>query len=145
MSINLTKDDLSYGQHVYLNMRTRVRDQSKEALKEVHARQRAVVIDAKSAKPYETPDVLISEEKVLEIRTTLLEDIKAGRFAYHPRMMGSKDFVVEQPQLYACAYDWGGLPYADAAYTDLTNESTPGKPSSVTIEKPNVHYDKGCF
>ena len=51
-TVNITKEDLTYGDHVYLFMRTQRRSMDEEGLKELNKRQDAVVIKNGSSKPY---------------------------------------------------------------------------------------------
>lgn len=77
-SIALTTDNLTYGNYVYLNMRTRKNSLDQAGLDDAHKRQRAALIQAKSSIPYTSPDIVIPVKKMEEIRTVLLDEMKKG-------------------------------------------------------------------
>lgn len=148
-SITLTPDHLTYSHYVYLNMRTRKKSQDEAGLEDAHRRQRAAVIDAKSAIPYSTPDIVIPLEEMEEIRTVLIDDIKRGLLKNTSNMMGTPTNTDPQGHLYATAYGWGGLPIEDAGYLDLVNNTTleNGKslPSKITLKPADLNFEKGGF
>ncbi|SEI87810.1 hypothetical protein SAMN05192553_101662 [Cyclobacterium xiamenense] len=114
-NILLTPDHLTYSPYVYLNMRTCKKSQDNAGLEDAHLRpQRAAVINAKPAIPYATPEIVIPLEKMEEIRTVLIYDIKRGLLKNTSNMMGTPTNTDPQGHLYATAYGWGGLPIDDA-------------------------------
>ncbi|MBE9490659.1 MAG: DUF1254 domain-containing protein [Bacteroidetes bacterium] len=141
----ITLDDLSVGNYVYLNARTQPTSNDEKGLKNAHKQQNALIIKAKSAKPYNAPDDLISDEKMLKIRKALIQDVANGKISDYSKMMGTKDFVNVQGHLYASAYGWGGLPIYDAGYLTVINKVDGKSCSSVTIDAPPVDYKKGGF
>lgn len=147
--ITLTPDHLTYGNYVYLNMRTRKKSQDQEGLEDVHRRQRAAVIQANSATPYTTPDIVIPLEKMEEIRNVLIDDVKRGLLKNTSNIMGTPTNTDPQGHLYATAYGWGGLPIEDAGYLDLVNNTKVenGKclPSKITFKPADLNYGKGGF
>ncbi|MDG3583545.1 DUF1254 domain-containing protein [Galbibacter pacificus] len=148
-SFTVTPDNLTYGTHVYLNMRTRKKTNDKAGLEEVHERQRQAIIDAKSANPYQTPEIVVPLKQTEEIRLALLEDLKKGLLKNTSNIMGTPFNTDPQGHLYATAYGWGGLPLEDAGYLDLVNKSKMenGKPvpSSITFMPPKIDLKRGGF
>ncbi|WP_228780263.1 DUF1254 domain-containing protein [Aquiflexum lacus] len=148
-SITLTPDHLTYSNYVYLNMRTRKKSQDEAGLKDAHRRQLAAVIDAKSAIPYASPEIVIPLEKMEEIRTVLIDDIKRGLLKNTSNMMGTPTNTDPQGHLYATVYGWGGLPIEDAGYLDLVNntklENGKSIPSQITFKPADLNYEKGGF
>ena len=51
-TVKLNKDDVTFGDHIYLFMRTQRRSADEKGLKELNKRQDAVIIKAGSTKPY---------------------------------------------------------------------------------------------
>ena len=148
-SIELTPDHLTYGNYVFLNMRTRKKSLDQEGLDDAHRRQRAATIEAKSAKPYVTPDIVISLNQMEEIRNLLIEDVENGLLKNTSNIMGTPLNTDPQGHLYATAYGWGGLPIEDAGYLDLVNNTKMenGKclPSKITFKPADLNYEKGGF
>ena len=148
-SINLSPDNLTYGNYVYLNMRTRKKSLDQAGLDDAHKRQRAALIQAKSAIPYASPDIVIPLKKMEEIRTVLIDDIKKGLLKNSSNVMGTPTNTDPQGHIYATAYGWGGLPIADAGYLDLVNNTKVenGKclPSKATFKPADLNFDKGGF
>jgi hypothetical protein len=148
-SINLTLDNLTYGNYVYLNMRTRKKSFDQAGLDDAHKRQRAAVIQAKSSTPYTSPDIVIPLKKMEEIRAVLIDDMKKGLLKNTSNVMGTPFNTDPQGHLYATAYGWGGLPIEDAGYLDLVNNTRVenGKclPSKVTFKPADLNYEKGGF
>jgi hypothetical protein len=148
-SINLTPDNLTYGNYVYLNMRTRKKSLDQSGLDDAHKRQRQAIIQAKSSIPYTSPDIVIPLKKMEEIRTVLIDDMKKGLLKNTSDVMGTPYNTDPQGHLYATAYGWGGLPIEDAGYLDLVNNTKVenGKclPSKVTFKPADLNYDKGGF
>ncbi|MDZ7614289.1 MAG: DUF1254 domain-containing protein [Flavobacteriaceae bacterium] len=148
-SITLTPDNLTYGNYVYLNMRTRKKSLDQAGLDDAHKRQRAAIIQAKSSIPYTSPDIVIPLEKMEEIRTVLIDDMKKGLLKNTSNIMGTPTNTDPQGHLYATAYGWGGLPIEDAGYLDLVNNTKVenGKclPSKITFKPADLNFEKGGF
>ncbi|CAN5393698.1 DUF1214 domain-containing protein [soil metagenome] len=148
-SITLSPDNLTYGNYVYLNMRTRKKSLDQAGLDDAHKRQRAALIQAKSAIPYTSPDIVIPVKKMEEIRAVLIDDIKKGLLKNSSNVMGTPTNTDPQGHIYATAYGWGGLPIADAGYLDLVNNTKleNGKclPSKVTFKPADLNFEKGGF
>lgn len=148
-SITVTPDNLTYGDYVYLNMRIRKLPDSEGGLEATRKLQRMATIEAKSAVPYTTPDILIDQAKMEAIRMALIKDVQAGKLPDTSRSQGGPYQTDPQAHLYATAYGWGGLSIQHAAYIPIENrtEISEGKagPSSMTFTPPEIDYDRGGF
>jgi hypothetical protein len=148
-SITLTPDNLTYGNYVYLNMRTRKKSLDQAGLDDAHKRQREAIIQAKSAIPYTSPDIVIPLKKMEEIRTVLIDDMKKGLLKNTSDVMGTPYNTDPQGHIYATAYGWGGLPIEDAGYLDLVNNTKMENgiclPSKITFKPADLNYEKGGF
>ncbi|MEA3433222.1 MAG: DUF1214 domain-containing protein [Campylobacterota bacterium] len=147
--ITVTPDNVTYGNYVYLLMRIRKLPDSKGGLKETLKLQGLANIKAISSVPYKTPDIVVSEDKMIEIRTALIQDVKEGKLPDTSMAIGTPYNTNTQDQLYGTAYGWGGLGIEDAAYQPITNKSKNdnGKslPSSITFTPPEIDYERGGF
>ena len=148
-SITITPDNLTYGNYVYLNMRIRKLSDEKGGIAETLKLQRMASIVANSSVPYETPDIVIDQKKMEQIRMALIKDVQAGRLQDTSKAQGSPFQTNPQDHLYATAYGWGGLSVEHAAYLPITNktEIKDGKavPSSLTFMPPEIDYGRGGF
>ena len=148
-SITITPDNLTYGNYVYLNMRIRKLSDEKGGIAKTLKLQRMASIVANSSVPYETPDIVIDQKKMEQIRMALIKDVQAGRLQDTSKAQGSPFQTNPQDHLYATAYGWGGLSVEHAAYLPITNktEIKNGKavPSSLTFMPPEIDYGRGGF
>ena len=148
-SITITPDNLTYGNYVYLNMRIRKLSDEKGGIAETLKLQRMASIVANSSVPYETPDIVIDQKKMEQIRMALIKDVQAGRLQDTSKAQSSPFQTNPQDHLYATAYGLGGLSVEHAAYLPITNktEIKDGKavPSSLTFMPPEIHYGRGGF
>lgn len=148
-SITISPDNLTYGNYVYLNMRIRKLPDAEGGLEETLKLQKMAKIEAGSAIPYTTPDVVIDQKKMESIRMALVKDVYAGKAPDTSRAQGGPQGTEPQHHLYATAYGWGGLSLEHAAYLPIMNRTTikDGKamPSSVTFTPPEIDYDRGGF
>ncbi|WP_323814073.1 DUF1214 domain-containing protein [Cellvibrio sp. NN19] len=148
-SITITPDDLTYGTHVYLNMRVPILTDDKGGIKETLRLQKLATIEAKSAKPYVSPDFVLPLKKTEEIRAALVKDVKSGALTHTRYVNGTPYLSRPQDHLYGTAYGWGGLGLPDAAYWPFVNKSkiVDGKiqPASVTFTPPSIQTERGGF
>jgi hypothetical protein len=145
-SITITPDNLTYGNYVYLNMRIRKLPEDKGGLEATLKLQAMAKIEAKSAVPYTTPDIVIDQPKMEQIRTALIKDVQAGKVPDSSNAQGSPFQTNPRDHLYATAYGWGGLSVEHAAYQPIINktEFKDGKaaPSSLTFTPPDIDYER---
>lgn len=148
-SLTITTDDVTYGDHVYLNMRVPILTEEKGGIEETLRLQKLATIEANSANPYETPDFVLPLEKTEEIRAALVKDVKGGALTHTRSVNGTPYTSRPQDHLYGTAYGWGGLGLPDAAYWPFMNNSevVDGQiqPSSVTITPPDIQEERGGF
>jgi len=148
-SLTVTPDNLTYGNYVYLNMRIRKLPDSEGGIEATRKLQGMATIEAKSAVPYTTPDIVIDQPTMESIRTALIQDVQAGKLPDTSRSQGGPYQTDPQAHLYATAYGWGGLSVEHAAYAPIANrtEIKDGKasPSSITFMPPEIDYDRGGF
>jgi hypothetical protein len=149
-SVTITPDNTTYGDYVYLNMRIRKYPEDQGGLEATLAQQRAAVIDAQSARLYESPDIVLDLDLMEEIRAALIADVQAGKLPDTTIAQGTPYDTDPQAHLYATAYGWGGLSIAHAAYLPIDRNNTvieDGRalPSSFTFTPPEIDYDRGGF
>lgn len=148
-SLTITPNELTYGTHVYLNMRVPILSEEKGGIKETLRLQKLATIDAKSSKPYVTPDFVLPLKKTEELRAALIKDVKSGALTHTRHVNGTPYSSRPQDHLYGTAYGWGGLGLPDAAYWPFVNKSkmVDGKiqPSSATFTAPDIQEERGGF
>ena len=149
-SITVTPNNVTYGNYIYLNMRIRKLPEGKGGIKATHKLQRMAIIDAKSAVPYKTPDIVVDNNTLLKVRTALIKDVQKGKLKDTSNCMGTPYNTVPQAHLYATAYGWGGLGIEDAAYLPINKnltkvENGKAQPSSITFTPPEIDYNRGGF
>ena len=148
-SLTITPANLTYGNYVYLNMRIRTLPDSQGGIEATRKLQRMTTIKAKSAVPYTTPDIVVDQSRMEQIRMALIKDVQAGKLPDTSKSQGGPYQTNPQDHLYATAYGWGGLSVEHAAYLPITNksETKDGKvtPSSLTFTPPEIDYDRGGF
>lgn len=141
-TVHVMPEDLSGGEYVYILARTKVTDD----LEETESAQRSMVIDAKSARPYQAKGFDAGE--VEAFRNKLINEITTGQASVD----GSKAFgaTLEDVEIndyrYAAALGWGGLPSEHAQYTPFVNgQGSDAECQTITIPKPNLDYEHGGF
>ena len=148
-SLSITTDNLTYGNYVYLNMRIRKLPDSAGGLEATHKLQQLAKIDAKSAVPYQSPDVVVDQQTLESIRMALIKDVQAGKLPDTSRSQGGPYDTNPRDHLFATAYGWGGLAVQDAAYIPIKNQSEvrdgTSMPSSITFTPPQIEYGRGGF
>ena len=148
-SITITPDDVTYGEHVYLNMRVPILSDEEGGIEETLRLQKLATIEANSAQAYESPDVVLPLEKTEEIRAALIQDVKDGALTHTKSVNGTPYTSRPQDHLYGTAYGWGGLGLPDAAYWPFTNKSEiidgDIQPSKATFTPPDIQEERGGF
>lgn len=140
---NVTKDDLSGGEYVYLLARTKIIDGDMEGAREV---QQRLVIDAKSAVPYTKDN--FDEKATLAFRAGLIRKAISGEVRM-PRsnkaFMYKYDPENHHDYVYGAALGWGGLPADAAGYAFTTPGEGAMKCSSVTFKQPDMGLDDNGY
>jgi hypothetical protein len=150
-SAAITPDRVTYGSYVYLNMRIRKLPEEKGGLQTTHKLQRMARIEAKSAIPYASPDIVVDPATLEKVRRALVKDVYEGKAGTDTSAsMGTPYDTDPQLHLYATAYGWGGLAIAHAGYVPITRNQTKiedGKalPSSLTFTPPEIDEGRGGF
>jgi hypothetical protein len=148
-SAAITPDRVTYGSYVYLNMRIRKLPEEKGGLQTTHKLQRMARIEAKSAIPYASPDIVVDPATLEKVRRALVKDVYEGKAGTDTSAsMGTPYDTDPQLHLYATAYGWGGLAVAHAGYVPITRNQTKihdGKalPSSLTFTPPEINESRG--
>jgi hypothetical protein len=148
-SITISTDNLTYGNYVYLNMRIRPLPDSEGGLAATRELQRRATIEATSAVPYETPDVVVDQKTMEAVRSALINDVQAGKLPDTSRSQGGPYETNPRDHLFATAYGWGGLSVEHAAYVPINNQTEVrdgrATPSSVTFTPPEIDTSRGGF
>ena len=143
-TVEIDESMLTEGHHVYVIIRTGLlRDlPEKEMFAKAHKAQDNIAITYKSSEPF-VPAVKYDFETLDVIKYKILTD-----FAKNPQAdVAKKGFGTvksRDPELakVVIAIGWGGLSGTNAVYSAF---SAKGERQSVTVEKPNLHYDKKGF
>jgi hypothetical protein len=148
-TMTLNSDNVTYGDYVYLNMRIRKLPEEKGGMKETLKLQHMTKIEAKSAVEYKSPDIVLDDKKMTEIRAALIKDVDEGKLDTTVAI-GTPYDTNPQDHLYATAYGWGGLGIEDAAYYPIADNQTKienkkALPSSVTFTPPEMNLERGGF
>ena len=141
-SVTVTPDDLTGGHYVYILARTQI----SQDLDETKAAQRSMVIDAKSAKPYQPKG--FDPKEVEAFREKLIAEVNSGKVAIDGfRAFGATlDDVVYKDYYYASALGWAGLPPQHAQYTAFVKgQGSAAKGQTITFPKPKLDYENGGF
>lgn len=138
--------DATYGEHVYLFMRTQLRTPDDAGLRELNKRQDAVVAEAGSAKPYVSKDIY-DPDSFNALRKHLLTT-GLSRVIIHLGFI--EDIYDIQFPHYQIANlgGWGGLPAAHASYFVVTpgdDAAKQGECSSTTFSPPEVQNDRNGY
>lgn len=139
-------DDLSYGSHVYLFMRTQPRTYDEKGMEEMRKRQDAVVAEAGSAKPY-MPEVKYDVASFNKLRGELIKRAITEGVIEEGFIVNIKDIKTPQYQMINLA-GWGGLPARHAYYFVVLPGDEGAKNaehSTVTFKKPDLQYDRSGY
>lgn len=143
----ISPEDLTYGSHVYLFMRTQPPSYDEEGTAVMRDRQDSVVVDAGSAQPY-VPDVKYDLESFNTLRIDLIrravEEVAQPHVGFIERL---EDISTPQYQMVNLA-GWGGLPVRHAHYIPIEvkdKRALAGEPSSMTFAPPELRYDDGGY
>ena len=145
-SVKLGPKDVTYGEHVYLFMRTQQRTPDEKGLKELNKRQDDVIIKAGSAKPYKS-EVKYDPDSFNKLRTHLLMTGLKKSIIHKGFIEDLEDIVFPHYQLVNIG-GWAGLPAKHAFYFIVApgdEASKKGKPSSMTFRPPPVQYGKNGY
>ncbi|AWW32216.1 lytic murein transglycosylase [Echinicola strongylocentroti] len=143
---SFTKDDLSYGDHVYLFMRTRPRTYDEKGMEEMRKRQDAVTVEAGSANPYGS-EVKYDVTSFNKLRGDLIKRAITEGVIEEGFIDDIDDIKTPQYQMINTA-GWAGLPAKHAYYFVVLpgdEGAKNGEHSSVTFEEPDLQYDRSAY
>jgi len=145
-TVTLKAEDATYGEHLYLFMRTQRRSADKAGLKELNERQDAVKISAGSSKPYES-EIKCDPVTFNTLRKHLLTTgIKIAKI-HEGFVEKLYDIVFPHYQMVNLG-GWAGLPATHAFYFVVTpgDEATKvGECSSTTFNPPDLQYNRNGY
>lgn len=145
-ALELGPEDVTYGNHVYLFMRTQPRDLTDAGMDEMRGRQDAVTIAAEASGPY-VPDVQYDLVSFNELRTDLIRRAPTEVIIEKGFIDNIDNIIDPQYQLTNLA-GWAGLPAKHAFYFVVLpgdDGAAQGEPASVTFDPPNLRYDDAGY
>jgi hypothetical protein len=145
-TVKLGAEDVTYGEHVYLFMRTQRRTPDEKGLKELNKRQDDVIIKGGSAKPYKS-EVKYDHDSFNRLRNHLLTTGINKAIIHKGFVEDLEDIVFPHYQLVNIG-GWAGLPAKHAFYFVVMpgdEAAKKGKPSSMTFRPPPVQYGKNGY
>jgi len=145
-TLKLSQKDVSFGNHVYLFMRTQPRSDDEKGMQEMRRRQDSVVVQAGSAKPYVSP-VKYDIASFNKLRGDLIRRAVTEGVIEQGFVDNIKDIKTPQYQMINLA-GWGGLPAKHAFYFVVLpgdDAARNGAPSSVTFRRPDLQYDRAGY
>lgn len=146
-TVKLTMDDVTYGNHVYLFMRTQRRSADAKGMKELNNRQDAVVITAGASDPY-VSEVKYDPKSSNKLRAELIGPKGIKKAIIHKGFVDNLEDIVFPHYQIVNLGGWAGLPAKHAFYFVVVPgdvKSKEGKPSSITFTPPPVQYDKNGY
>lgn len=141
-SVTITPDDLTSGNYIYILARTQISDD----LEETRATQNSMVINAKSAIPYQSKG--FDAKEVEAFREKLIGEVYSGKATLDGfgAFGATLDDVVYNDYYYGAAVGWGGLPPQHAQYTAFVKgQGSAAKCQTITFPKPKLDYENGGF
>ncbi len=145
-TVELGPKDVTFGDHVYLFMRTQPRSDDEKGMEEMRKRQDSVVVEAGSDKPYVSP-VKYDIASFNKLRAELIQRAVTEGVIEQGFVDNIKDIKSPQYQMINLA-GWGGLPAKHAFYFVVLPGDDAAKnaePSSVTFDKPDLQYDRAGY
>ncbi|MCX7546327.1 DUF1254 domain-containing protein [Xanthomarina sp. F1114] len=137
----ITPKDVTSGTWIYAFARTQITNDMDASV----ARQKALKIEAKSARPFVGKD--FNEAEIVSLREKMVAEYMAGKVKIieHKSFVKSPKEADPTSHLYAAAVGWGGLPSYNAQYLPTTNGQGKTTCQSYSIPKPDLDWDKGGF
>ena len=145
-TVSITKKDLTYGDHVYLFMRTQPPSTDKAGMDVLHKRQDSVKVKAGAARPY-VSEVKYDVDSFNALRADLLKRGPAEAVLY-------KGFIEKLADIQPPHYQmvnlggWGGLPATQTFYFVVlpgNKEAAAGQCSSTTFKAPDLQYKRSGY
>ncbi|WP_436489890.1 DUF1214 domain-containing protein [Chitinophaga sp. ARDCPP14] len=145
-TLTIGKKDLSYGDHVYLFMRTQPRSYDEKGMEEMRKRQDAIVVTAGASNPYVSA-VKYDVSSFNKLRNELIHRAISEGVIEKGFVDNIKDTLTPQYQMINLA-GWGGLPAKHAYYFVVVPGDEGAKNaehSSVTFKKPDLQYGRAGY
>jgi len=145
-TVKIGPNDVTYGQYVYLFMRTQRRSMDEKGLKELNQRQDMVIIKVGSSKPY-VSEVKYDLDSFNKLRNHLFATGLEIAIIHKGFIEDLYDIVFPHYQMVNIG-GWAGLPVRHAFYFVVVpgdEAAKKGKPSSMTFKPPPVQYDKNGY
>ncbi len=145
-TVKLSKQDVTYGDHVYLFMRTQRRADDEKGLKELNQRQDAVIIKNGASQPYNS-EVKYDPETFNTLRKHLLTTGIKKAVIYKGFVEGLENIVFPHYQMVNLG-GWGGLPAKHAFYFVIApgdKASRKGECSSTTFFPPELQKERNGY
>lgn len=142
--VTLGPVDLTYGDHVYLFMRTQRRTPDATGTQELNDRQDAVEIEAGSSEPYAS-EVLYDVDSFNAVRQELLRRAAANDAQVDLGFVSNLDDIKFPHYQIVSIGGWAGQPPTEAFYLLLSSgddASRQGKCSSFSFAAPDLQYDR---
>ena len=114
-TVKITKKDLTYGDHVYLFMRTQRRSMDEKGLKELNERQDAVVIMNGTSNPY-VSEVKYEPDSFNKLRAYLIGPYGIKTAVIHEGFIENLEDIVFPHYQIVNLGGWAGLPAKHALY-----------------------------
>ena len=144
---HISPEDLTFGSHVYLFVRTQPPSYDDDGMAVMRNRQDSVVVEAGSQDPY-VSGVKYDVDSFNELRFDLIrravEEVAQPHLGFIERL---EDINTPQYQMVNLA-GWGGLPVRHAHYIPIEvkdERALAGEPSSMTFRPPELRYDDGGY
>jgi hypothetical protein len=145
-TVKLSQDNVTYGNHVYLFMRTQRRSNDEKGLKELNKRQDAVVIKAGSSQPYNS-EMKYDPVTFNALRNHLLTTgIKKA--VIHEGFIEDLDDIVFPHYQMVNLGGWAGLPATHAFYFVVIpgdEAARKGECSTSTFYPPKLQYERNGY
>ncbi|MDO3385842.1 DUF1254 domain-containing protein [Gilvimarinus sp. SDUM040013] len=142
----VSHDQLTYGDHVYLFMRTQPPSTDKAGIEKLHQRQDSVEVKAGSSNPY-TSEVKYDVSSFNALRNELIARAPKEVIVYKGFIESLDDIVSPHYQMTNLA-GWGGLPARHAHYfvvAPADDKARQGDASSFTFSPPPVQFDRSGY
>ncbi len=140
--VNVTKDMLTDGDHVYVVVRTGINKvDGKLDIDSAKKAQRDVVVEAKSANPFIGKNYDLESLKVITAKYGKMYKETPFKFPAD-QGFGVKGKRDEEITKVVSVIGWGGLPSSEAIYASF---SGTGDRKVITAAKPKLDYDNGGF
>jgi len=143
-TLKIDESMLTEGHHAYIIIRTGLlRELSKkEMFKKAHQAQNNITITFNSSEPY-IPSVKYDFSTLDKVKYKILEEfVKNPQKDVIKNGFGTPATRDSKAARVVIAIGWGGLSGKNAVYSSFVAQ---GERQSITIDKPNLHFDKKGF